>query len=178
MPARAAQTVPPSPVRASARMPVSPPRPLIMSESERWPIIHALRVAGEKFSANAKDLRSEARRLIGTSETAYTIRALEHLAEQVDFQATRAFGDATRIEDAEQITIIDGLPDAQEVQDDEDNERDRESAVRAAHPDHDPSGRRIATNPCPLFVAYEPAPGYCQCGWALSAHYKNAGGGL
>lgn len=41
---------------------------------------------------------------------------------------------------------------------------------RPVNPDHDPQGRRIAARPCNGFTPYEPAPGYCQCGWMRHQH--------
>lgn len=37
-------------------------------------------------------------------------------------------------------------------------------------PDHDPRGERIAPQPCRSFLAFENAPGYCQCGWMRHQH--------
>jgi hypothetical protein len=40
--------------------------------------------------------------------------------------------------------------------------------------DHDPTGQRRAVRPCTKFVAFEQAPGYCQCGWMRHEHARSA----
>lgn len=96
-------------------------RTLDLDHGRRGGIVHALRIAGERFRENAKTIREEIARLRATRAPGRQVEVFNGLAEQMDHQARDAFRSALMLEDAERVTVTGFEPEPEEQDDEERN---------------------------------------------------------
>ena len=77
-------------------------KPHVLEESERQAVTHALRVAAERFKADAARTRE--------AMTEFSKESFGRVAEQFDRQSKEAASWADRFENADEITVLDRAP--------------------------------------------------------------------